>query len=372
MANQEDRDNRSDDITQEEQPADTTERYATLAKKRRRQRSVIISALAAGGVFQLNGWQVQAHGNRSTLSASPIYRTFQPYDLQISNLSTIDFSNINLTNIRLLADLGQVSDELRSFGKSHPDAVKSPEYRKMAEIKATLAKKVEQRPAASDGFKLVRAGDTAGAVATIEGAGQADRSLADYHWTLVDIANLGRERDTMSQFTALAKPAMDYAAKVVGAQKGETLSQKDMQLRQQAAQLYHQVASFTVPNDGAASGDDLKLGRDAADRALKLRRETGAKREIMTAEWLAGNHARRAGDSKAAELHLREAASLAVALDDKAALAWSYNYLAKALATSKPAESKSFEHKALAAAEAGAGGDVTLDFLRTEMRLAMK
>jgi hypothetical protein len=349
------------------QEAEINQTFAKLALRRRRQRSVIISALAAGGVFQLNGWQVQAHGNRSTLSASPIYRSFNPL-----NVSALNTSGINVSNIRVLADLGQVSEELRNFGKSHPGAVKSPEYRKMVEIKTTLAKQVNQRPPTGESFKLVRAGDTPAAVAIIEGAGRADQALGDYHWTLLDIANLGREHDTVGQFTALAKPAMDYTAKVLAGHKPGELSQEDRELRQQAAQLYHQIASFTVPNDGAASGDDLKLGREASDRALALRREVGTKREIMTAEWMAGNHARRAGDSKAAELHLHEAASLAVALDDKAALAWSYNYLAKALATSKPTEAKSFEQKALAAAEAGAGSDVTLDFLRTEMRLAMK
>lgn len=35
-------------------------------KRRRRVRALILGSLATGGVFQLNSWQAQAHGNRST------------------------------------------------------------------------------------------------------------------------------------------------------------------------------------------------------------------------------------------------------------------------------------------------------------------
>jgi len=34
--------------------------------RRRRVRALILGSLATGGAFQLNSWQAQAHGNRST------------------------------------------------------------------------------------------------------------------------------------------------------------------------------------------------------------------------------------------------------------------------------------------------------------------
>lgn len=39
------------------------------AKRRQRVRALILGSLASGGAFQLNGWQAQAHGNRSSKSA---------------------------------------------------------------------------------------------------------------------------------------------------------------------------------------------------------------------------------------------------------------------------------------------------------------
>jgi len=35
-------------------------------ERRRRVRALILGSLATGGAFQLNSWQAQAHGNRST------------------------------------------------------------------------------------------------------------------------------------------------------------------------------------------------------------------------------------------------------------------------------------------------------------------
>lgn len=42
---------------------------AAASQRRRRVRALIIGSLAAGGAFQLNGWQAQAHGNRSSHSS---------------------------------------------------------------------------------------------------------------------------------------------------------------------------------------------------------------------------------------------------------------------------------------------------------------
>jgi hypothetical protein len=44
---------------------------AEKARKRRLQ-ALIVGAVAAGGAFQLNGWQAQAHGNRSSHSATAV------------------------------------------------------------------------------------------------------------------------------------------------------------------------------------------------------------------------------------------------------------------------------------------------------------
>lgn len=40
--------------------------------RKRRLRALVVGAVAAGGAFQLNGWQAQAHGNRSSHAASSV------------------------------------------------------------------------------------------------------------------------------------------------------------------------------------------------------------------------------------------------------------------------------------------------------------
>ena len=40
--------------------------------RKRRLRALVVGAVAAGGAFQLNGWQAQAHGNRSSHGVSSV------------------------------------------------------------------------------------------------------------------------------------------------------------------------------------------------------------------------------------------------------------------------------------------------------------
>lgn len=54
-------------MSDEEKQSQETE--AQRARKRR-LRALIIGTVAAGGAFQLNGWQAQAHGNRSSHAAT--------------------------------------------------------------------------------------------------------------------------------------------------------------------------------------------------------------------------------------------------------------------------------------------------------------
>jgi hypothetical protein len=49
-------------------PADTDAERA----RKRRLRGLVLGAMAAGGAFQLNGWQAQAHGNRSSHSVTSL------------------------------------------------------------------------------------------------------------------------------------------------------------------------------------------------------------------------------------------------------------------------------------------------------------
>jgi hypothetical protein len=62
-----------------------------LKAKKRRLRALIIGTVAAGGAFQLNGWQAQAHGNRSSHEASSSIRNAAVLaeDLVVTGASTV-------------------------------------------------------------------------------------------------------------------------------------------------------------------------------------------------------------------------------------------------------------------------------------------
>jgi hypothetical protein len=49
-----------------EKPVQGTEAKDAERARSRRMKALIIGTIAAGGAFQLNGWQAQANGNRSS------------------------------------------------------------------------------------------------------------------------------------------------------------------------------------------------------------------------------------------------------------------------------------------------------------------
>jgi hypothetical protein len=344
----------------------------TRKNRRRHQRAVIISALAAGGVFQLNGWQVQAHGNRSSEESTVFQNTsFSPSDYVLLRQSAI------APNAPETRQLAQVTAELRALAKAHPGSDHSTDYQKLVAIKASLERKLQVRPTTSESLKYLRDGDVPAAVAVIEGEGWPERVLGEYSWALLDIAYLGRENEaftgkTMFEFVELAKPAMAYCEKALASLPQTGLSEKQLALKVRVAEIYHNIASFTVPDDGTATADDLRLGRDAANRGLKLREEIGSQPEIMLAHWMVGNHAYRAGDLKTAEQHLRQSTSLAASLHDAPALAWANTYLAKVVASSNPAAARALEKEAQRAIDSVQHQDLSIEFLRIQNRLAQK
>jgi hypothetical protein len=57
--------------------------------RNRRLRMLILGTIAAGGAFQLNGWQAQAHGNRSSGSTQSIRAVIVPGDVQVTSPQTV-------------------------------------------------------------------------------------------------------------------------------------------------------------------------------------------------------------------------------------------------------------------------------------------
>jgi len=62
----------NDENPSDEKPVEPTEGTDEERARRRRLKALIIGTIAAGGAFQLNGWQAQANGNRSSGKAAAI------------------------------------------------------------------------------------------------------------------------------------------------------------------------------------------------------------------------------------------------------------------------------------------------------------
>lgn len=330
---------------------------------RQHSRAVLISALAAGGVFQLNGWQVQAHGNRSSHAVATLSAiTVTPNDYVLLRQS---LSSPNAGETRQLVE---VTERIRSL---RGQALSSPQAQQLITLRETLKDKLRLRASTHQSLEFLRQGDTAAAIAAIEGEGWTERVLGEYLWALLDVAYLGRQGDAftaehMQEFVTLAKAATAYSEKALSSLPALGSSPQGAATKERIAEIYHNIASFTLPDDGTVSAADLKFGRQAADRALALRRELQRKPEIMRALWTVGKHQLRAGELAEARKSFQGSLQQATELKDLAGIAWSKSYLAKV--TPDPATARRLEADADRLVESGQAQDVSLQFLRLERK----
>src|ERR1700738_4665087 len=92
-------------------PADSLQKEATN-EKHRRAKALIVSALTAGGVFQINTWQVQAHGNRSSHTATKFQQAyFSPEDYLVMRQS------LTAPNAAVTGELAQLTSSLAKAQK---------------------------------------------------------------------------------------------------------------------------------------------------------------------------------------------------------------------------------------------------------------
>jgi hypothetical protein len=363
------------------QSPSTEARVVDSSANRAKMRALVISALAAGGVFQMNSWQIQAHGNRSSHS-SPT--------LDIITISPDDYVLLRqtLTGPRT-ADtdaLAKLSAQLRTLSAAGNQAMMAESYQKLLSQKRDLEKKLGIPSTTRQVIQFLRQGDTDGAIAAIEGQGWLERVLQDYQWTLLDIAYLddgyGQKftPEQQKDFLAIAKPAVSYGKKVLDITKGSALTPPELASKDRVAEILHNIASFIVLNENA-DADALQFGQQASELALHVRTELNQPATISRANWMVAQYHIRANRTDEALNYLNTALRQAQRLNDRPGIAWIKYSTAIALRQSKPqgpratrliqknnSQAAMLEADVRQTVSQFKGSDTTIDFLRIELQ----
>lgn len=330
---------------------------------RRRARAFIISALTAGGVFQMNTWQVQAHGNRSTHSVVAFQNPyFSPNDYVMLRQTS------RAPNSPQTAELVQLTAQMHDIEQS---ARQSGEYARLKARKQALEQELVSKANASPILHFVHDNDVAGAVASIEGQGWTESVLNEYLWGMLDAAYLNHSSDQFTAsdlkgFMALARPAAAYIDKTLAALPQGTASPQELGAKAQMAEILHNIASFTaLPTHMPA--DDLAFGRAAALKGLQLRIDMNQPLETMRANLMVGQHYQKANQLKEAEHYFRVALEQATALKNQPEVAMAANSLASVLKASNPAEAARLKQQARRLIQGHSGQSSTVDALRVQL-----
>jgi uncharacterized protein HemX len=165
------------------------EETVTTNAKQRRAKALILGALSAGGVFQMGTWQVQAHGNRSSHTATKFQQAyFSPDDYLVMRQS------LSAPNAAVTSELMQLTSSLTKAQKNQNFAA-SDQTVKMKERKTVIETELRAQSDSMKALRFVQQGDAMGAVASIEGQGEADAVLTGYIWALLDVAYLCSAKD---------------------------------------------------------------------------------------------------------------------------------------------------------------------------------
>lgn len=330
--------------------------------KRNKTRALILGALAAGGVFQMNSWQIQAHGNRSSHSATTTQHLYiSPDDYVLMR------GNLTAPNLSQTSELADVTLQMRSLlaDGGTPD---SPEYQALAARKAALEEEIGATRRTRQVLQFLDQGDVDGAVAAIEGEGWTEQVLGQYLFTLLDIANqISGTTAWQDKFVAIARPAAAYSERVLTTLPGSGLPTQDTAAKERAAEVLHNIASFIAlmnPIDQLS----IDLGRAAAARSLAVRTELNRPREIMRAHWMVAQYHIRANRTDDAMNSLTISLQQAQALNDVPGYAWARFSMSKALKGVDPARSAQYYAEARDLAQGFEGEDTTIDFLRQEFQ----
>ncbi|HEX8088069.1 MAG TPA: hypothetical protein VF762_04410 [Blastocatellia bacterium] len=335
--------------------------------RRKKMRALIMSTLAAGGVFQMNSWQIQAHGNRSshtTLAFQTPYIAPDDYTLMRASMTTPNLADAN--------ELSQLIARLNSLQTAGTITGDSTEYQSLTERKEALAQQVGTPGTTREVIQFLRQGDVDGAIAAIEGQGWPERVLTEYEWTLLDISYLSNDQlstaaSRQADFLAIARPAAAYAERVLALTGASPSDPREVVVRQRAAEVLHNIASFIVLSAGVDNAS-LSFGQQSAERALQIRIGLNDPATIMRANWMVAQYHIRANRTAEALDYLQTSLQQAQQLGNQAGILWAKFSMAKALRASQPQQAGSLEAEVRQGVDSFAGQDTTIDFLRLELR----
>ncbi|MFP5264128.1 MAG: hypothetical protein ACLGJB_19775 [Blastocatellia bacterium] len=335
--------------------------------RRKKMRALIMSTLAAGGVFQMNSWQIQAHGNRSshtTLAFQTPYIAPDDYTLMRATMTTPNLADAN--------ELSQLIARLNSLESASALMADSTEYQTLTERIETLQREVGTPGSTREVIQFLRQGDVDGAIAAIEGQGWPERVLTEYEWTLLDISYLSDDQlstaaSRQADFLTIARPAAAYADRVLGLTGASPSDPREVVVRQRAAEVLHNIASF-IALSALADSASVSFGQQCAERALQVRSGLHDPATVMRANWMVAQYHIRANRTDEALRYLQTALQQAQQLGDQPGIAWVKFSMAKALRTTQPQQAASLEAEVRQAVDSFGGQDNTIDFLRLELR----
>ncbi|RMB12357.1 hypothetical protein [Eilatimonas milleporae] len=351
---------------------DSTKKNSQESKKKKTQqggvmsgdktmRRLIIGTLAAGGAFQLNGWQAQAHGNRSSHDLAALRSDlFMPSDyVAFRQQMTAPTAPETVALMRLYRDRANLGTR---------------DGEKMASLQRdtrAFEDSLRLRETSRQAMLLVKAGKTDAAVAAIEGEGHPEKVAFEYLWTITDIVYLNQQGNDLTnenerELLAISKAAMAFnerTLKSLGA-KDNTVLDEALMLR--IAEIYHNIASYMIPDIGEMSDRALKMGYQAAKMGLETRQmmTSDQAKEIMIAKWtLARYEGLRGRTERATDLY-NQSIREAEALKDEAGVAWGRFGLAELDARSRGNKIRRAEVAELADLPRGDSDDPRVELLR--------
>jgi hypothetical protein len=346
----------------------------------------------------VSGWYAQAHGNRSSHATAEIRWSVDDYivnretllnpdDLNTFLLRDLDFSIQNLKRERIRLDdqrsivlnrlrlieeysekpligftpqmpsvtsreiammeLSTRKSSLKSLSTSldSQDAFLVDSLENLSQQKLAIEKALILTPTTKQVLNRLVANDLKAANAILQGVGTPVQVIENYIWTQLDLQNLGvAEGRTTAKYLdlnmKLAEEGMKYA---VDAEMKATSPEDKLSIKKARAALLNNLANFTTPdtsrpNEVTISADKLKIGRDAAMEALKIREEIGSPLEIIKAKWMVGFHHLMNQDRSEAKKIFETTIVDSEALNDENEKAWSIFLLAVTIKRDDPVQ----------------------------------
>lgn len=318
-------------MTDDKRRIPTEDELQEQARRRKQLRTLVLGTLTATGAVQMGAWQAQAHGNRSSHSTASLRSDlFLPQDYitfrqQITSPTGAETATLS----RLTGNLKEFQSRLNLSTSERADLDVLQKQLDALEDKSRL------RDSSRITLDLIRQGDIDGAVAAIEGAGEPERVTFEYLWVITDIAYLGRKGNQLtsvaqSELVAISQRAMRYADGV----REPILKHKEKNAAEtlvltRIAEIYHNIASYLVPDIGQPSTTALQLAYEAAQRGRELRADLGQPTEMLIADWTLARLEALRGDIPAAERLHRDAIVRAERVGNLVQVAWNKYSLAR-------------------------------------------